>query len=126
MPDRGNLSYALSPIREAVKPPTAVARNAAKGLELRKRFRRGGSKTEMTRARSLSEREPQDEDDLRKMHGFFSAQADRPQLDRDADAEPSAADVAWLLWGGDEGRAWVEKNYAPPQSGAPNRQQSKS
>lgn len=110
-----SVDIGLPPIRDAVKPPTAVARNAALGLELRRKLRRGGTRTGLDRARSLMEREPQDEADLRQMQRFFARQeaaGREPEAADNLQAEPSDAAVAWLLWGGDEGRAWVEKNCA--------------
>lgn len=37
----------------------------------------------------------------------------RQEVDKRADdfgtpVDPSAGDIAWLLWGGDEGREWAE------------------
>ena len=28
------------------------------------------------------------------------------------EADPSAGYIAWLLWGGDEGKTWVDKQHA--------------
>lgn len=46
------------------------------------------------------------------MHSFFARHA----VDKDtkthkwnSDSDPSAGFIAWLLWGGDAGKAWVDR-----------------
>jgi hypothetical protein len=34
---------------------------------------------------------------------------DKDAADFGNDADPSAGYIAWLLWGGDEGREWAEE-----------------
>lgn len=90
-------------------PPTAVAKQAARGLELHEKFGRGGTEVGVARARALKERKPVDVATMKKMRAYFA----RHNVDKrgknwgDAD-KPSAGYIAWLLWGGEEGRAWVE------------------
>ena len=88
--------------------PEIVARNAAKGLELRVKFGRGGTEIGVARARDLKNRAKLSPNTIKRMVSFFA----RHEVDKRAknfgnDENPSAGYVAWLLWGGDEGRAWA-------------------
>ena len=92
------------------KPTKAVADEAAKGLKLRERHGRGGTKVGLERGRQLSERRELSAEIVKKMRAYFARHA----VDKDApkfnDPEnPSAGKIAWLLWGGDAGRDWAEK-----------------
>ena len=94
-----------------MKPPAAVAKLAAKGLELRERFNRGGTEVGVTRAKQLAARKPVSEDDITAISSYFKRHA----VDKDAKAhqwgdasDPSAGYVAWLLWGGDAGEKWAD------------------
>ena len=89
-------------------PPQSAADNAAKGLALRKRFGRGGTEIGVARAEELVARTPLDPSVVKRMVSFFA----RHEVDKRAknfgnEENPSAGYVAWLLWGGDEGRAWA-------------------
>ncbi len=80
----------------------------AKGLRLRERFGRGGTEIGVGRARELVERRALQPSTIRRMVSFFA----RHEVDKRArnfgnEDNPSAGYVAWLLWGGDEGRAWA-------------------
>jgi hypothetical protein len=88
--------------------PEAVANNAAKGLALRDRFKRGGTEIGWARARDLKNRVSLSPNTIKRMVSFFA----RHEVDKRArnfgnDDNPSAGYIAWLLWGGDEGRAWA-------------------
>lgn len=92
-------------------PPAKVAANARKGLELRERFGRGGTDVGVKRAEGLAAREPLPEADVAHVSSYFA----RHEVDRNThthkwgdDEDPSAGYIAWLLWGGDEGRHWVD------------------
>ena len=89
-------------------PPQSAAENAAKGLALRKRFGRGGTEIGVARAEELVARTPLDPSVVKRMVSFFA----RHEVDKRArnfgnEENPSAGYIAWLLWGGDEGRAWA-------------------
>lgn len=52
-----------------------------------------------------------DPTDVKSMHSFFARHA----VDREtkthrwnSDTDPSAGFIAWLLWGGDAGKAWAD------------------
>jgi hypothetical protein len=88
--------------------PQAVADNAEKGLRLRAEFGRGGTEIGVARARDLKNRRALSPSTIKRMVSFFA----RHEVDKRAknfgnEENPSAGYVAWLLWGGDEGRAWA-------------------
>lgn len=92
-------------------PTMRMASAARRGLRLRKKFGRGGTEVGVRRAHQLADRSKVTEADVRSMHSFFARHA----VDRDAkahewnsDTDPSAGFIAWLLWGGDAGKAWAD------------------
>lgn len=92
-------------------PPAAVAEAAALGLDLRRRFGRGGTAVGVRRAEQLRDREPVSDDDITAIASYFKRHA----VDKQAKAQrwgdnddPSAGYVAWLLWGGDAGEVWAD------------------
>lgn len=94
-------------------PPADVAKEAEKGLKLRGEFKRGGTQIGVARARDLSARKTLSEDTVKRMVSYFA----RHQVDKRAknfgdDQNPSAGYIAWLLWGGDSGKAWCDKKKA--------------
>jgi hypothetical protein len=91
-------------------PTQKMAENARLGLALRERFGRGGTEVGVRRAHQLIAREPLDPADIKSMCSYFA----RHSVDKQTTSHvwgsrtnPSAGYVAWLLWGGDEGQAWV-------------------
>lgn len=91
-------------------PPKPVAEAAEKGLELRSEFDRGGTDIGVARARDLKNQENLTPDTVERMVNYFA----RHEVDKKADDfgnedDPSAGYIAWLLWGGDDGREWAEK-----------------
>lgn len=96
-------------------PTLKMAANARRGLRLRQRFGRGGTEVGVARARQLADRRELDEADVKSMYSYFARHA----VDRQGAAhqwgsseDPSAGYIAWLLWGGDEGRAWAARQRA--------------
>lgn len=84
--------------------PERVRANARRGLELRREHGRGGTAVGVARARDLSEGSVSRKT-IGRMRSFFARHA----VDSEhRDDETSAANIAWLLWGGDSGRRWVE------------------
>lgn len=90
------------------RPTLRMASAARRGLRLREKFGRGGTQVGVDRAHQLIDRRELDAAEVRAMHGFFARHA----VDRDtnthewgSDRDPSAGFVAWLLWGGDAGKA---------------------
>ena len=97
------------------KPTAKMAANAKRGLELRESFNRGGTAVGVRRAHQLAERGALSEADIKSMHSYFARHAVDKQgkSHKWADeADPSAGYIAWLLWGGDEGKTWVDKQHA--------------
>ena len=97
------------------RPTAAMAINATRGLELRRKFNRGGTMVGVQRASSLKNRERLSPRSVRRMHSFFS----RHEVDKQAEGfnrgekgYPSAGLIAWLLWGGDEGQSWARRKTA--------------
>jgi len=105
-------------------PPEKVAQNARKGLELREQFKRGGTHIGVARAQELSARGYIDPGNIKRMVSYFA----RHEVDKKAqnfgnDDNPSAGYIAWLLWGGDEGKAWAEqlkKSFSEKQGKHPS------
>lgn len=94
-------------------PPETVAKAAAKGLRLRQKFNRGGTQIGVARARDLSHRRPLSEETVRRMVSYFARHAVDCQAKGFGDKDnPSPGWIAWLLWGGDEGRVWCERKQA--------------
>ena len=89
-------------------PPPDVADNASLGLEWRRRFGRGGTDIGVARARDLMNRRSLSPDTIRRMVSYFARhEVDKRGRNFFNDENPSAGRIAWLLWGGDEGRAWA-------------------
>lgn len=93
-------------------PPAAVATNAAKGLELRERFHRGGTEVGEHRAEQLRDKQPISEDDVKHIYSYFARHSVDKRPNWDDPEKPTAGYVAWLLWGGDEGRTWIDGLHA--------------
>jgi hypothetical protein len=90
-------------------PPPAVASAARHGLELREKqspSNRGGTEVGLARAKQLANREPVTEETMARMKSFFARHA------VDASGEGWGQDSkgwqAWLLWGGNPGKSWVQ------------------
>jgi hypothetical protein len=95
-----------------MRPTAEMAAAAKRGLRLREQFGRGGTEVGVARAQQLAERRELDAADVKSMHSYFA----RHEVDKDtkthswdSDTDPSAGFIAWLLWGGDAGKAWVDK-----------------
>lgn len=91
-----------APLADSFQPPDSVRANARRGLELRKEHGRGGTAIGVARARDLINGNVS-LDTVGRMRSFFARHSGNDRSD-----ETSAANIAWLLWGGDSGRRWVE------------------
>ena len=94
------------------KPTKAMAAQAQKGLDLREKFDRGGTEVGVRRAKQIIAGGPMSDEDIKAMHSYFARHA----VDKDAkshdwgdERDPSAGYIAWLLWGGEEGKAWADR-----------------
>lgn len=93
-------------------PPDAVRRAAARGLALRRSMppsRRGGTDVGLARGRDLANGRPVSWRTILRMRSYFA----RHDVDRNGAGwgVDSKGWQAWLLWGGDAGRAWAEAVY---------------
>lgn len=97
--------FALSDVD--LTPTEEMANAARRGLELRKKHGRGGTEVGVARARDLSNRKTLSPSTVRRMHSYFA----RHEVDKQGEGwgEDSAGYIAWLLWGGDPGRAWAKR-----------------
>jgi hypothetical protein len=92
-----------------LKPTESMANNAKRGLELRRKFGRGGTAVGVARARDLSNRTELSPDTVLRMYSFFSRhEVDKQGKDFNNSERPSNGKIAWLLWGGDSGYSWAK------------------
>jgi hypothetical protein len=92
-------------------PPAEVAAAAKRGLELREKFRRGGTSVGAHRAKELSERRSLSLRDVVAMSAYFARhEVDKASMSNEwgDETDPSAGYIAWLLWGGEPGRRWTD------------------
>ena len=97
------------------KPTEAMASAARHGLKLREKFGRGGTEVGVARAHQLIARETLTPRDVKSMHSYFARHAVDKRVTRRAwgsDENPSAGYIAWLLWGGEPGKAWADRHAA--------------
>ena len=81
-------------------------------MRLREKFGRGGTEVGVRRAQQLAEQQDLDASDIISIRSYFARHA----VDKDtkthkwnSDTDPSAGFIAWLLWGGDAGKAWADR-----------------
>jgi hypothetical protein len=90
-----------------LKPTDEMAANAERGLALREKHGRGGTEIGVARARDIKNRKNLSPDTVRRMHSYFA----RHEVDKKGEGwgKDSAGYIAWLLWGGDAGKAWADR-----------------
>ena len=93
-------------------PPATVQRAAARGLRLRAEqppSNRGGTAVGLARARDLSAGRAVSDSTIARMVSYFARHA----VDKGGEGwgKDSKGYQAWLLWGGDPGRAWANAIY---------------
>ena len=93
-------------------PTDSMAREAQKGLDMRKEFGRGGTQVGVARANQLVKKERLSPDTVLRMYSFFS----RHEVDKQAEGFnrgekgfPSAGRIAWQLWGSDTAFSWAKR-----------------
>ena len=99
---------------ESFSPPSSVRAAARRGLELRKKYNKGGLTTQeagkegigsgVARATSLANGQSISYEIVKRMSAFFS----RHEKNKSG-GEDDAGFVAWQLWGGDAGRSWANR-----------------
>ena len=93
-------------------PPKGVRDEAAKGLEWRREYGRGGTAVGVARARDLSNGRAVSPNTAQRMNSYFARHAVDKQGEGwspGQDGFPSAGRIAWALWGGDAGERWSAK-----------------
>jgi len=112
--DMDNQDYELDMSKASIadldlRPTESMANNARRGLELRRKFGRGGTAVGVARARDLMNRTNLSPDTVLRMYSFFSRhEVDKQGKDWNNSERPSNGKIAWLLWGGDSGYAWAK------------------
>jgi hypothetical protein len=101
------------------KPPKGVRLAAKRGLELRKKFGRGGLTTKqaaklgigsgIVRAANLARGTKMAPDTVRRMKNYFTRHQKDKRPGWAKPSNPSNGYIAWLLWGGDPGFSWARK-----------------
>lgn len=89
-------------------PPQGVRAACKRGLELRPEHGGDGlTQAAVSWARKLASGSPISPEKAKKMNAYFA----RHVVDKKAgwDSPPTPGYVAWLLWGGDPGKAWSAK-----------------
>ena len=88
-------------------PPDLVRKAAKRGLELRKKYGRGGTAIGVARARDLMNGAELSPSTINRMVSYFA----RHEVDKKGEGwgKDSAGYIAWLLWGGDSGKSWASK-----------------
>lgn len=97
------------------RPTQRMASAARRGLRLRAKFGRGGTEVGVARAHQLAEQRLLTPADVRSMRSYFARHEVDKQGKRhqwNSDSDPSAGFVAWLLWGGEAGKAWANAKAA--------------
>ena len=89
-------------------PPASVAKEAAKGLLLHDKFKKGGTAVGIARARDLKDRRNLSKSTIFRMASYFARhEVDKQGKDFYNKEKPSKGYIAWLLWGGDVGWIWA-------------------
>ena len=96
-------------------PTAGMAEAAARALEWRREFGRGGTAVGVARARDISNGRSLSADTVGRMASYFA----RHEVDKKGagftsgeDGFPSAGRIAWDLWGGDAGAGWAARKVA--------------
>ena len=106
---------------ETYTPPKSAINNAKRGLDLRKKYGRGGLTpaeaksygidSGITRAKRISKGKLS-RHDVRRMSAFNRHRQNYNPSKKMADGGPTAGTIAWLLWGGTSGVNWAKKKSA--------------
>lgn len=95
--------------------PAQASKNAQKAIDWREQYGRdqvkGGSEVGWKRASQLAKGEALSLDTIKRMKAFFDRHAKNKELKPKYKDTPWKDNgyVAWLLWGGDAARKWVEE-----------------
>ena len=95
---------------DSYKPNKEMQQAAARGLELRKQYGRGGTAVGVARARDISNGKNLPLETVKRMRSFFARHASNKKAEGFEKGEkgyPSAGYIAFLLWGGAAGEEWA-------------------
>lgn len=105
-------------MKKSFVAPIEVAKEAQRGLDLRREFGRGGTMVGVARARDLKNRRALSERTIARMYSFFARHyVDKKGKDFNNEIRPSNGKIAWLLWGGDSGAKWAYDKYQEIKKG---------
>lgn len=96
-------------------PTGAMQETAARALEWRAKFKRGGTAIGVARARDIANGRNLSEETIRRMRAYFSRHISDRLAEGFESGEagfPSAGRIAWDLWGGNSGRDWADRKVA--------------
>ncbi|MBD3249303.1 hypothetical protein GF336_04625 [Candidatus Woesearchaeota archaeon] len=101
------------------RPPAGARKAAKRGLELRKKFHRGGLSSKkagklgigsgIVRAVNISKGSKISPDTVRRMKNYFTRHQKDKRPGWGNPGNPTNGYIAWMLWGGDPGFAWAKK-----------------
>jgi hypothetical protein len=110
-PDQESVMKALDDID--LKPTEQMQREAQRGLDLRKEFKRGGTAVGVARARDIANGKNLSPETVARMVSFFSRHEKSVKQGKGfksgTEGYPSAGKIAWLLWSGEGGFTWAER-----------------
>ena len=93
-------------------PTAEMAAAAARALDWRGEFGRGGTAVGVARARDIKNQKALSEQTVRRMASYFARHEVDKQgkgFDKGGEGFPSAGRIAWDLWGGDAGAGWAAR-----------------
>lgn len=100
----------ISWLRKNPMPPTTVQRIACRGLEKRRKYKRGGTAVGVARARDLCRGINLSSRTLARMRSYFARHRGSKATNRKRKNDPtSPARIADDLWGGTAGMNWANK-----------------
>lgn len=105
------------------KPPMDVVGTAKRALEAANKMKissHGGNEgSGIQKAKALSNGEPINHAQLKRMKAFFDNNAEKVQAEKIAGGTIYNSEIVqkWELWGGDPGRRWVEQEIKSTQDG---------
>ena len=105
-------ALAYGETKESFAPPKGVQEAAQQGLDYRREYGRGGTAVGVARARDLSNGASVSLETINRMVSFFARHEENrvpPSEKTLPDGGPTNGWIAWLLWGGDAGRAWANR-----------------
>lgn len=96
-------------------PTAGMRETAARALEWRAKYKRGGTAIGVARARDIANGRNLSEETIRRMRAYFSRHVSDRLAEGFESGEagfPSAGRIAWDLWGGNAGRDWADRKVA--------------